>query len=255
MIKIYSTPHVYFDAQLLKVTLQKLGYASMTVTEIDPRDESIHIIYTAAELKQFPPRYIIYQTEAYNSKWFTPFYLEAIRKAMAVWDYSEMNCHKYYHLNANISVVPPGIWTGNSKPEKNGCVFYGRIAPNGYREKILNRVKRAVYFNAITDRFGPQMATVLFVTKVVLNVHYYENAPLEVFRINEALSHGCKVVSQPGAGMERYAGIVRFGNTIDELTGLIKEALQDNTEYNISHLDNTAYIERAIHYKPATVIY
>lgn len=250
MIKIYSTHHVYFDAQLLKVSLNKIGYEAMTVKEIDPQDESIHIIYTAAELKRFPPRYIIYQTEAYNSKWFTPFYLDAISKAMAVWDYSEMNCHKYWHLNSNISVVPPGIYqykTGN----KSGCVFYGSITANGYRDKILNRIKRSVYFNAVTDKFGSDLVRILANAKVVLNIHYYENAPLEVFRINEALSHGCKVVSQPGAGMERYKGIVRFGDSVEQLATLIKEALEDNSIDDFSHLDNEGQILKALEYRPA----
>lgn len=249
MIKIYSTPHVYFDSLLLKDKLTRLGFTCMNVDGIEPGDDSIYIIYPMPESLRLPERYVLYQTEAHTSRWFTPAYLRAISGAMAVWDYSKANTYKYQHLNSNISIVPPGVREYTSPDNKAGIMFYG--AMNDKRKRIVNSVCAGLPHKVITNTFHFALWNELESAKVVLNIHYYENAPLEVFRINEALSHGCKVVSQPGAGMERYKGIVRFGDSVEELAALVKEALEDNSIDDISHLDNEGQILKALEYRPA----
>lgn len=45
----------------------------------------------------------------------------------------------------------------------------------------------------VENTLHQQMWDILKRTKVVINIHYYDNSPLELYRLHESISHGCKV--------------------------------------------------------------
>eukprot|EP00611_Tribonema_gayanum_P007623 TRINITY_DN1703_c0_g2_i1.p3 TRINITY_DN1703_c0_g2~~TRINITY_DN1703_c0_g2_i1.p3 ORF type:complete len:179 (-),score=65.86 TRINITY_DN1703_c0_g2_i1:409-945(-) len=66
--------------------------------------------------------------------------------------------------------------------------------------------------------FGPERARAMARAHVVLNLHYYEDAALEVHRLAPLLAAGCCVVSEPSADQEldaRFRGAVAFARYDD----------------------------------------
>lgn len=87
------------------------------------------------------------------------------------------------------------------------------------------------------------MREILSRVKTVVNIHYYDKSPLEIFRINEALSHHCNVVSEHSMGGEKYADVVKFG-TIPELNKLALNMPAFN--HDISKFCNFDEIKKAM---------
>lgn len=191
--KIVTVPHTAFAAGILVDQLIKLGYSAKIVDHVDIRDPDIYIIYNAAGLTRLPKQYIIQQTEISTSHWFTSRYLKTLRNAMAVWDYAEPNTTRYKRLTNKISIVTPGY----KKVEHNGkdidYLFYGWIEGSKRRSRILNNIRKEKDVTVIENTLGQTMWDILKRAKVVINIHYYDDSPLELYRINEAISHGCRV--------------------------------------------------------------
>eukprot|EP00968_Pinguiococcus_pyrenoidosus_P017735 scaffold1790_cov257-Pinguiococcus_pyrenoidosus.AAC.30 len=83
-------------------------------------------------------------------------------------------------------------------------LFYG--APNHRRARIRNQLQEAaegkdlrIVFSMRYDLFGERREREIIRAKVVLNLHYYEGASLEVHRIHHLLAHGKAIVSERSA--------------------------------------------------------
>lgn len=200
IFKLVTVPHTAFAANILVSQLQKLGYLAKIVNAIDPRDPEIYIIYNASGRPRLPKRYIVMQTEACKSHWFTPGYLKTLRNAIAVWDYSKLNVARYDRLNRKIAIVTPGIQHVEHNGKDIEYLFYGWIEGSKRRERILNEIRGEFNPKIVVNTLNKEMWDILKRTKVVINIHYYENQPLELYRFHESISHGCKVWLQD----ERY---------------------------------------------------
>lgn len=212
MIKVRTQPHTEFAARHLISQLAKLGRQAKLIDNIDPNDKSLYIIYNSHELHVLPKNWICMQTEIAQSHWFTPEYLTKVRKALAVWDYSEVNQNHYHHPKK--AIVTPGYNAQPFKEKDIEWLFYGWIEGSPRREKILNDyyLSASVPIKVITTTVGPPMWDMLSRAKEVVNIHYYENSPLELYRIKESLSHGCKVYL--------HEEEVRYEDTSDNLEEL-----------------------------------
>lgn len=193
IFKIVTPTHTSFAAGILSEQLHKLGHSAKIVHEIDVRDPDVYIIYNASGYTRLPKQYIVMQTEIGTSHWFTTRYLKTIKNALAVWDYSELNTVRYNRINNKIAIVTPGIkWI-----EHNGkdieYLFYGWIQGSKRRDEIVNHLREVLNVTVVENTVGEQMWDFLKRTKVVINIHYYENSPLELYRLHESISHGCKV--------------------------------------------------------------
>ena len=91
-----------------------------------------------------------------------------------------------------------------------------------------------------------EMWQLLARAEVVINIHYYFNAPLEQFRICEALSFGCHVVSEHSvAGDELFNEIVSFGD-IKKLASLAKSIRGKPFNYSLEQFNNLNQVERGL---------
>jgi hypothetical protein len=247
-IKIYFRWHIYTAAKHLTEQLCGLGYDAVLVVDVDANDDSLYIIYCAFCISQFPKNYIVYQTEVAGSKWFDEQYRKILAGASAVWDYSEENLKHYTYLGKAASIVTPGIALveGKIKEERDiPLLFYGSL--NERRRNLLTSVKRYGKIYMAHNLYGEEMYALLRRTKVVLNLHYYQHAPLEVFRINEALSYGCHVVSEPDApAAGRYWHCTFFAGTIKDFETAIGKALAKPFNYDLTNLSNSEEIKAAL---------
>lgn len=243
--KIYSKPHTMFAAIHLANQLKKLGHAAIVVREIDLTDKTIYIIYNASSLNALPKNYIIYQTEVATSQWFNARYYNYLAGALAVWEYDESNIHKYNKLNKRIAIVSPGVMPQVKTQKDIPVLFYGWIKGSARREQMLKHLGKQV--TVATDLFERDIWKLLSRAHIVLNIHYYPQAPLEAFRVNEALSFNCHVISERSlSGDEKYTGIIKhFGNEW-ELSKLITECKGIEFDKDLTKLDNTHEISHAL---------
>lgn len=197
MIKIWSNVHCSFAAMHLVNQLKKLGHESMIVSDWNPEDNSLHILYQVSNMWNFPKNYILMQTEPWCSHWFNKQYISStIKNALAVWDYSEDNQNHYDH--SKMAIVTPGI---NPQPEVKKDIpnlFYGWLEGSERRIKRVDAISKQIPLMVITNKTGPEMWNLLARTEIVYNIHYHEDSPLELYRICESLSHGCNVLNEMG---------------------------------------------------------
>lgn len=252
MIKIWRPNHVAFAANILVKKLQSMGEKVYIVDKIDPSDACLYIIYNASSVKRLPNNYIVYQTEVAGSKWFSRKYLATLKNALAIWEYNSDNIKAYKHLNPNISIVSPGYEPQAVNVTRDiPLLFYGYTKKSPLRLNLLQAIQNKIDIKVVEDELTTGMWSILSRTGVVLNIHYYENAPLEMFRINEALSFGCSVISQTSPTIpDKYNNIVRFADTTEEMLSLVeefgnfKDPLPDREALNL--LRNDSEIEQAM---------
>jgi len=207
-IKICTQRCIYHHADALCALLQSMGHDVSVVHEVDPTDETLYIIYVAFEAGT-PKRYIVYQTEIHGTHWWTDHYREQCRGALQIWDYSAENMHHYDFGNPKF-LIPPFEFEVGELPKKDiELMFYGGV--NQRRRQRLDAVKlrSRVPVMIVEHTFGDAMLDILRRTKVVLNIHALDQAPQEAFRITEALSCGCRVVTE-GRGGHTASGRVRY---------------------------------------------
>jgi len=91
-------------------------------------------------------------------------------------------------------LIQQGVWDGS---QSNTCdvLFYGD--PNSERRQdYLYALQERFSVKTINEIFGNDLYRALSSAKVIVNIHYYENALLETTRIYECLSLGLHVVSE-----------------------------------------------------------
>jgi len=162
------------------------------------------------------------------------------------YDYSEVNL-KYYpeDFKNKVVLVKPFI----SKMYNCECniadkcydiLFIGAL--NERRKKILNDLNESGFnLKVESSLYGEKLKDTLAKTKIVLNLHYYDNCILEIFRIHDVIPYNCKIISEiPGNSEEnyltnKYKNIVSFVPVIDEslknisiLKDKIEELLTDD---------------------------
>lgn len=189
-----------------------------------------------------PPRYVVYQMEQLTSPWITPGYLMQLASALDVWEFAPSHVPFWTARGLRSSFVPfsaPSLWL--TQPTSVGTdidvLFYG--SNNERRTRLRDSLTRAlaplgvgVHFYLNFDLFGPERDAVVRRAKVVLNLHYYEHAALEVHRLNYLLAHAKCVVSEPSVDAyldQRYGNAVVFART-DELAFTVLAMLGDFTQ-------------------------
>lgn len=244
--KVCTIPHTMFAAWHLVNQLNELGHKAELVSRINTTDTCMYIIYNPVALRQpMPKNFIVYQTEIATSKWFSNQYLNIISRAIAVWDYSQVNTARYKLRNKNIFIVTPGTEPQDVSQKDIPVTFYGWVETSPRRKRILAEIAKEIPLHIVANKMGNEMWKILRRTKVVLNLHFYDNSPLEVFRINEALSFDCHVVSEPPS-FDRYKGLIHFGKDAKELTEEIKKCLNKNFNVPVNKLDNLQEIKAAL---------
>ena len=87
--------------------------------------------------------------------------------------------------------------------------------------------------------FGNDLIELIEKSKIVINLHYYPNAILELFRIHDILPYDCKIISElPGDGddtiVNKYNDIVTFIPVIeDDLSNI--EQMYNKIDQNIKY--------------------
>ncbi len=188
-----------------------------------------------------PERRIIFQLEqSVSSRWFSEEYIECLNSSFAVFDYSLRNIEflasrgiAFPHVHyLPIGSVPRHRGSEHDSVKSVDVLFYGDYKSSPRRQRLLNAARENFSVRICDETFGEQMASEIRRARVVLNLHYYENALLEMPRILECISLGVPVVSEDTEDLSDYPEVssaVKFFATGDELAMItaIRQSLDD----------------------------
>ena len=179
------------------------------------RPDSTNIVFGLnnpdfASKLHLPEGSIIFNLEQYTegSRWFTKEYSQLLG-AFSVWDYSLRNCQL---LQKELSISPEHVRLGfvdemvqipaNDWPT-SGLLFYGSL--NQRRRDILKQLRqKKVDLRVENGIFGARRDFQIFASKMVLNLHYYEPAILELPRLGYLFANRKPVVSELQETTEIY---------------------------------------------------
>ncbi|MDM7180666.1 GT99 family glycosyltransferase N-terminal domain-containing protein, partial [Klebsiella quasipneumoniae] len=266
-VRILATQHTLFVAHLIEKNLLDCGIKGHVSTAYSVEQDmgQMHIVVCPQMFKQLPRNYIAFQMEqSVNSRWFTDEYFSRLNNAVAIFDYSLKNIE--YLLDKGIPYQKLFYMPISSFPDypahlaDNGYVlddqkgdiladvlFYGD--PNCERRKAyLQELKKHFNVTVASEVFGDKLTRMVKNAKVVVNIHYYENALLETTRLYETISLGTPVVSESSSDLVEHADlqdVIDFCpiGDIPAMVEKIQNLLSDKEYYNerkekIKHFTN-----------------
>ncbi len=169
--------------------------------------------------------YIVYQMEILDDQLGHlknyPNYLNFLSRAQSIWEYSPKNVAYLRSKGlSNVEYVPPGYHPVNEKvtwrnsPHNFDFLFIGSLSQRriAFLEGLI---KRGYSVGAITDTnkaFGAQRDQAIADSKVVLNIHCFEDLNnLETVRISYLLANKAVVISE-SSDHDPYRGGIGFAD-------------------------------------------
>ena len=164
-------------------------------------------------------KYIIYQIEQLNQTLYeynklSEEVLYLMENCYSLFDYSNKNLEYYPEcLREKVKLLEPlikekieeteqteKIEETEETEEKIDILFIGTI--NDRREAILDKlheysIDNRYYYNIkiVSNVFNEELIKLIKNSKLVINLHYYNNSLLEIFRIHDLLPYDCIILS------------------------------------------------------------
>lgn len=239
---ILAVPHTAFVARLLQGILQDAGLEShIHLTQPESYESIPYLIICPQNFTVFPEVYLAFQMEqTVSSRWLTEDYLNILRNAYAVFDYSLENIAYFRKdpvLASKLYYLPLGICPSGDceEPEKEYDVLFYGAAGIERRQQYLDAIGANYKIRILTDTFGEELYAEMRKAKLIVNIHFYENALLETTRLYETLSVCDSLIisersSDPEAdrSLEGIVDFVEVGNI---------DAMLDRIAYWLNHED------------------
>nr|WP_278437183.1 methyltransferase type 11 [Brucella anthropi] len=241
---ILCTPHTFFIARTVSERLASHGIESEIVTS-SPKsfDHDFYIVLCAQMFKHLPPankRVILQLEQSVSSRWFTQQYMKILTGSLGVLEYSLTNIDflaKNGLKYPNVHYLPIGASLdeyseGNATQKKYDFVFYGDSLSSDRRRIFLEKLKEKYSVKICNDLFGDELYAIIKESRVVINIHYYEGALLEMPRLCECISLGVPVLSEGTSDQDEYPeleGAVKFFDegSIDSMMARASEMLNN----------------------------
>ena len=222
-LRIVCTRPTTFVAHALQTHASALGFAVHIDHEM-PEDfpEDLYLVICPQMFSRLPPREkrIVFQMEqSVHPRWFTPEYLNILYNSVAVFDYSAQNIQfltqqgipadMIFHVPLSPVAHYPGAEFAGALTESESertcdVLFYGDLK-NKRRQAFLKVLSDHFDVRAERSLYGQDLWRAMVHAKVVVNIHYYENALLESTRICECLSLGARVISEAATDQGQHA--------------------------------------------------
>lgn len=201
----YPMPTFREVAEALRGGLGELGFTAYSHENVIlPEAQNILLgAHLYAPTCHIPEGTILFNLEqlSFGLKWCDETYLDRLR-CFPVWDYSERNISFLVTkgISSNVKRVPIGFSSNLQripKPEQQDIdvLFYGVV--NERRRKILQDLRTAgMNVVELVGVFGEELDTYIARSKVVLNLHFYEEKIFEIVRVSYLLNNRKAVVSE-----------------------------------------------------------
>lgn len=197
-------------ATSLAYGLRMLGYETMiSRNQIIPFATNIMIgTHQAVELPELPKGTIIYNTEQIieGSWWLTDRYVGLLRKHI-VWDYSHASIKKLredYDVKdihyAGLGYCPE-LEKVKRAQEDIDVLFYGSISER--RAKVLQSLHdHEINLEVLFGVYGKELDEYIGRSKIILNIHFFEECFFEPIRVGYLLNNHCCVISEESVNKE-----------------------------------------------------
>jgi hypothetical protein len=218
-IYIYTSPYLINIAHYISKNFEKYNiknYVNMSLITNDifdliNYDDNSYLFLLAFQsfynspikdklIKMRKNKYILYQLEQINNN---TKYNKNISYEMEIFMENalyvlEYNITNYNMLNNKINklfVGVPIVEDNNVTYDKDiDILFYGNV--NNYRKIILDNLLKKYNIKILEKSFGIELKEYIMRSKIILNIHYYKEALLEICRIHEAIPYKCKIISE-----------------------------------------------------------
>lgn len=216
---IMTMPHTLFVAHLIASRLRTHGWEVDILTSAPsgfPHD--MYIVICSQMFRKLPPgeKRIVYQMEqSVSSRWFSDNYINTLNSSLTVLEYALVNLEflaskqvAYPHVHYLPVGADPDYMSHVPSTDKNcDVLFYGDSNSSPRRRKMLEALQKHFNVHISRELFGLDMINQIRRARIVINLHYYENALLEMPRIQECLSLGIPVVSEASQDLADYPEI------------------------------------------------
>jgi hypothetical protein len=233
--KIFTSRWGIKIAESLSMMLKDIGYTSKIVESIGSIDyknnrdmpNEYYILLFPHLVRLFPPpnKCIIFQLEQKKQSGFvTPKILQIISNTIMTLDYSMENIQDYSeNLSTNkVRYFPMPILNKLDTTLYDiqyDIIFYGSITHNSRRKNIITKLKEKYNILFVHNIFGEKLYEIIKKSKIILNIHVYQNSILETARINEVIPFNKLVISElpdpaDSVNKELYNNTVVYCDTI-----------------------------------------
>ncbi len=252
---IVATKHTLFVANLVAERLKYHGVNAIIQTKLpEKHTHAMYLIICPQMFDNLPPgeKRIVFQMEqSVSSRWFSVEYLNILKNSLAVIDYSLDNIAFLDTKGISypqINYVPIGAtkkYYSNlaELPKKCDVLFYGDANSSPRRQRMLAILQKHFSVRICSEVFGSDIIQAIKETRVVVNIHYYENALLEMPRIAECLSFGVHVISESTKDQENYPEIKNCVTFFEENNDY---AMIAAVRYALDHSNHTNLLEKSL---------
>jgi len=232
-VLVYSDCNSFQEyVDTLVLALREHGYESHVVTTLDPTSRDYHIVFglNCAHVPILSPHFTYVQLEQLCSHWLTPTYLKRLQSVATVWEFSASYTRPLQELGVRATHVPLGRVMREEPREQTeealDILFTGCI--NSHRAEWLTALTDAgLNVTILTNTYGIEKEGYLRRARIVLNLHYYQNATIEQLRIIPALAAGIMVISETCTDT---LPIAEFANSPAEMVTLCQHWLRASAE-------------------------
>jgi GR25 family glycosyltransferase involved in LPS biosynthesis len=183
-------------------------------------DHDLYIVVAPQMFTVLPPAekaMMVQMEQVRASQWATSGYVARLRDSLAVLDYAIDNIDALIERGLprkQLYFVPMRPFSRPDAGAKRDIdlLFYGDTSSER-RQRYLAALQAKYPLTVVKEVFGDAMRATLDRAKLVVNIHFYEDALLETTRISEALTHGARVVSETATDQgdnAAFASLVDF---------------------------------------------
>lgn len=201
-------------------------------------------------------RYYLYQLEQLNQNLFRYQNVNSIEKlienSIYTFDYSEINLQFYpNYLKYKIKLLAPFIQIiPNYYINKSiDILFIGTITDR--RKKILDKLQEKYNIVILEKVFGENLNNYIKISKIVLNLHAFDNSIFELFRIHDILPYNCNIISEkPELQNDLYSRYKSYINFIDIINddlsniNLLEKEINNTLDLNFYNHNRIDFIKR-----------
>lgn len=232
--------YLQFLGKLIQNHLSELGILSNIIGS-EPKtgfsNNQVYIVLFPQHFKVLPPYYLVFQLEqlAISNRFRKESYLSLLKNAIAVMEYSKKNLeYLQSHGLKNCFYVPifSKVQRSPNHEPLHDVLFYGSTSSE-HRQEFLSKLGKDFNVHIAKSICGEQTIEAIHNSKVIVNLHNYDNALLESTRIFECLSAGAVIVSEDGNDQNEYDYLSDFvdfvkSNNYDQLRSKISERLSND---------------------------
>jgi hypothetical protein len=291
----YHEPHMRaFDEMSLSLAsaFRSLGHEAVEEKGTIPGVADHVIVLGAHRLPgtELSDRCIIYNAEQISEKMEGSHYLRLLRTHV-VWDYSNLNLERLRRLGCTrLALCRPGYVPELSRIEPRekdiDVLHYGSLNPR--RKETLDALTAAgLEVKHLFGVYGAERDAWIARSKVVLNLHYYDPAIFEIFRVSyllmnracvltetggvdleledfasmtcwraprEHLVKACKALVEDGARREEMAknGFEMFSTAMKSQAYWVEHAMEETVSMQVSAVDSTETVKDEVCVIPLT---